>query len=218
MALGCGSTSSPAPTNSVVPPELGYHLPDEIQFSARWIPTDILDLDTSDATFIRAFVESDTISFFAGGAENSYPGFRDAMQPAVSPKLFEVTPRTAYGVVYSRITEMTVLPGDRIRVIGCSDKPAGLPPTPIKNPDKHYGDGITTAFLLIYQRQGVPPPANQQGQKPAPSFSPFGDWYATEYDDLYWHVDKTATIPCYERRTDDPTKSSPGWPKNTPAT
>lgn len=177
----------------------------------------MLDLDTADATFIRAFYESTTVAFFGGGAEHAYPGFMEAMQPAVPAGRYVGTPRDGYGVDYFRITEFVELDGDRARVTGCKYSPSGHPNTPVPNPKESKNQGFAAAFSITYQRQGQSPPANQHGSQRAPSESVFGDWYALEYVGDYDQDNYEAVRPCIgQEASGDPFAPSPGWPTSQP--
>lgn len=181
------------------------------------MPTNVLDLNSPDGTFVRTFVESTTLAFFAGGAGQAYPGFAAAMQPAIDPARHDGTALEAHGVSYFRLTEFTHHSEDQARVTGCVASPFGHPSTPIESPGAD-SNGIVTAFLLTYERRGQSPPPNQHGGQRAPSTSVFGDWHALEYDPLHAKAGgRPAIDPCIGRELDDPTTPSPGWPKNTPA-
>lgn len=181
------------------------------------MPTDVLDLDSADATFVRAFIESTSVAFFGGGAEHAYPGFVQAMQPALPPNRYLRTPRDGYGVSYFRVVDLVNLDGNRVQVIGCEAAPNGHPNTPIAEPNRPKNHGIATAFSLTYQRQGQSPPIEQRGNQRAPSESVFGDWHALEYVGDFHNTKPESISPCIGSKDEgNPFASSPGWPDSQP--
>lgn len=218
LTTNCSTTTTPTQEQASAPQEpIGYQLPREVHIFSRWLPPDVLDLNTPDATFVRAFVESTTVAFFGGGAEHAYPGFVEAMQPAVPADRYLRTPRDGYGVDYFRITGFVELDGDRARVTGCKYSPSAHPNTPVPNPNEFTKYGIAAAFSITYQRQGQSPPASQRGGQRAPAESVFGDWRALEYIADLQSTEPEALRPCIgQEASGDPFAPSPGWPTSQP--
>lgn len=187
----------------------GYSLPEERKYDERWLQTETLDLNTSDGTFIRAFVEAELLAFFAGSPEASYPGYAYAAQPAGSLTDFPRKPRPAYGTVYRRIVSIENLAGNTVRVVGCEMTP-GLPPAPPATTEPEHA--YQNSYALTYQRAGKLPPSEQRGPRAAPLESVFGDWRAIDFDPLYNRTDPTSTQMCYSSALDPDDTVKLGWP------
>jgi hypothetical protein len=167
---------------------------------------------SSDGTFIRAFVDSTHVADLVGDASLAYPGFITAMQPAVEPKSYtRFGPIGAmYGNARSVVVEFTLLPNNAARTVICIQDPSGRPPEPGESEDELAGS--VTSFMILYQRNGQPPPTDQQGVREVPHSSVFGDWNALEFDQLYGHKHRETIDPCLYDRLDHLEDNSPGWP------
>lgn len=216
MTVACGaSTPSDRPSGTNTTTDGGYQQPGNMQYTVSWTQDDTLDLATPDATFIRAFLESAGLMLHVTSARDAYPGFESAMQPAIAPE--DADHRgglgQTYGEEHNRIAEFTELPGNTVRVTGCRRYPWGHPSNPVSaspRPDQ----GSVMAFMLVYQRKGEAPPANQRGQRTVPYGSVFGDWNALEYDPLYGPEHPEAVSPCIGNNFNPDTGNppTPGWP------
>jgi hypothetical protein len=204
---GCSGTppkdsGSPSPSSS--PP--GYELPANVHYTNHWLPTPAVDLTSPDGTFIRAFAEGDTLRLFnIDEKKGSYPGF---------PKADSTHNRLSggggewYGYAVRWVVNLGTQPDGSAVTQVCEA-------TSI-TPDGAIHEGLSN-ITLVYRREGVAPPANQEGPAPAPAVSVFGNWYATTYKAAYPSTADTLA-QCQQSKppTDRSTGNSPGWPAAKP--
>ena len=156
-----------------------------------------------DGTFIRAFIEADTVRIFNTEKKmGSYPGYAAADRTRNHAGGYW-EPAIGYSIHW--IVEFTVLPDGAVTALVCSGGSI--------TPDGRVSEELLHDTLQ-YQRPGVPPPANQHGPARAPNTSVFGDWYAT---DLSPPVPKTkeSIQPCRSTMPNINAQhavNSPGWP------
>ncbi|OHT88128.1 hypothetical protein BKG68_09265 [Mycobacteroides saopaulense] len=168
-----------------------------------------MDLMSADGTFIRAFVESDTLRVFSGPGESDgpdkgqYPGFFRANRT-------DHTDGGWFDAVYGYSTHWVLSfqenPGNTVTAFVCRYE--SINPT---NEDLPMVSGLT----LRYHRTGTPPPPNQKGPARAPAVPVFGDWYATTYgyagEDNHTADARCANDPGRPAPNKSPI-STPGWP------
>ena len=214
LLAGCGADGEPAPPSQST--DFGYQVPEERRYEERWLPTDVIDFDTPDGTFVRAFLEAATLTTYVGSRAASYPGFDAALAPALAQgKALDTEPHLrprhpAFGAKYWRLISVVNEPGT-VRVVGCYSSP-GMPPWPETNPPSETG-GIVSGFLLVYERfGGKEPPTNQRGDRAVPYDSVFGSWHAVEYDPLYAETNRDSVTPCLADAFDSNDTIEIGWP------
>lgn len=193
----------------------GYQQPENMRYTVSWTQEEAVDLASSDATFVRAFLESASLIHNVKSVTETYPGFDAAMLPAIDPERVNILggAHETYGEEHNRIVEFSELSENTVRVIVCIQRPLGSPRTPISTP-RRPNQGSVSATLLVYERKGVAPPENQRGPRAVPYGSVFGGWNAIEYDPLYSPKDRSAVAPCLTPNFNPELgrPSTPGWP------
>ncbi|MFI5782626.1 hypothetical protein [Nocardia sp. NPDC051570] len=178
--------------------------PGHNEMSFRWVAGPGADLSSSDATFVRAFIESQTRYMASGDNSSLYPGFTEANSAV---KLSTVT--TAWRrTQLMGLAEITTLPDGTGRATVCEwwNKPS--------SPGFAY---------LYYTRQGSFPLPDQRGPSVRPNRNVFGHWTATkenntvELGDDYQKVAtacQALTPPIGDFPSSDATVQPPvpGWP------
>lgn len=215
LVAGCaGDPTSQISTSSST--DSSYQVPDERRYEERWLPTDVVDQDSPDGTFIRALLEATSLTVFVGSREASYPGYADAVASAIATENAPdvepyIMPRPAYGAKYRRVVSMQEMPGNIVRVVGCDTSP-GTPLTAETDPTPR-DEWQVGGFLLVYERVGlIAPPTNQYGPRAVPIDSVFGSWQVKEFDPSYELVNRDSMTPCTSDSLNANDTIQFGWP------
>lgn len=231
----CAYTSPPvhppAPTsvdNATAP------VPD-YQTSYTWIPNQVLDLNSTEGTFVRASVESFDRSQAANDANWGYRGYRKAAPRNIDLMLLNAPSDSRFtpviGDEFFSLIHLVRTRTNTTRAIICEYTRQAMNQHS-NPPEKWTSVGIRTSHhILEFTQAGSPPPTNMTGPNRAPSRSPFGDWYANDYKWISMGdpEDLVFIKECDERRPKEvpqgwageaigptpaftPVPSSPGWP------
>ncbi|MCG7630717.1 hypothetical protein MHN80_00160 [Gordonia McavH-238-E] len=194
MALfiaGCGVTPSPSEqtttSSSVVP--AGKRLPPDLDISFRWIPTDILDLSSAEATFVRAYTESFELAFEGQSMEWGYPGFAAASPPGTDERIRLVASNSLTSRVVNTLFMRPLRredAGDRSRFTLCRSELLSIEQrsdsgVEWRNIGKRWAYPITIEFIRTGERL---PPADRHGHQITPSTPVFGSWQVSFFDRL----------------------------------
>ncbi|MFF0707509.1 MULTISPECIES: hypothetical protein [Gordonia] len=160
---------------------------------------------SAHGTFVRAFIEAETIAVLSGSAATgSYPGFAAANRTGRIPKYY------SHGMpmwIYTGFSSHSVI---RLDNTGPDTYTATVCTRESVNPLNKESVHFQTTWLT-YHRHGTPPPPNQHGPRNAPSGDIFGDWYATKY---VWDHNPEQTL-CKDTPIDRSHTPTPGWPTTT---
>jgi hypothetical protein len=236
-ATGCGDSAEPTQattvTSSAAPdPAQSY---ERTQYTTVWSDTSGLDLTSPAGTYVRASVESLSVSAANGRRDAAAGGFWDTLTGparADSDRFFALGPADPeFGVRRYEILD-AVENGPTMTVTVCSyddqigyrvDDPAG---------DYRFRGIASGQRLTVDRTGGVAPPAPQQGPRNFPTGAVFGSWRTTAWTTTLLPTED----PCQGRRApglapDWPTlgggefitdavpaaPSSPGWPDGSDA-
>lgn len=203
IMAGCSTGSVPEAPTSTTPTTSAS---DSSVRSVRWT-TPAADLDTSDGTFVRAFMESFWLGIIGSdNIANTYPGFLDANHGAVRPKpeglLGEIARR--YHTIFLGLGGITLLPDGTARATICSWVDQG---------GRSGGDDF-----LDFRREGPPPPIKQSGPARRPVGDVFGGWYAVGFSSA--NRDPAVREVCNKTKPANPVEPNadplppfPGWPE-----
>ena len=185
---GCSDPESGS-TNTTTPP------PPQVNAAFRWV--DATDqLRSSDATFIRGYIESYAALSHTGIAAAVYPGFEKADRAQIDLRDQSQPRANNDETQYFKLLRLT--PGDAgaVSAVVC--------------------DGVLP-MELDYVRSGSAPPESQFGVSQRPTRDIFGDWYAT-----WWGMPGDPPSPDHDAcskafasnqgRDDEKLPPVPGWP------
>ena len=189
VAVGACSDPESGPTGTTTPP------PPQVNASFHWIDaTD--ELRSSDATFIRAYVESYAALSHTGIATAVYPGFGRADHTKIDVRDQSYPRANGDETQYFKLLRLTPGEAGKVTAVVC--------------------DGVLP-MELDYIRSGAAPPERQFGESPRPTRDVFGDWYAT-----WWgmpgdppsadHDACSKTFASNQGRDDQKLPPVPGWP------
>lgn len=194
--------------------------------TVHWMPTQAVDLMSTEGTFIRALMESfaaaqtttgdPTTALRVGG----YPGFEHALNNSQKvDEVFGTTPSRgiSVGADYREVVSLTKQ-GDRFKAGVCRYYSR----TADQTPDGRYkssvliGSGAWLTFgpdpKLSAQEQHSPPP-NQKGTANRPVDNVFGSWIVFEYNPLV-----EPTLNCDKLAPGTPKDFHPGEYEEVPLT
>lgn len=189
VAVGACRDPESGPTSTTTPP------PPHVNASFRWIDgTD--QLIGSDATFIRAYVESYAALSHTGIAAAVYPGFEKADRAQTDLRDQSHPRANSNETQYFKLLSLTPGEAGAMSAIVC--------------------DGVLP-MELDYVRTGAAPPESQFGDSPRPARDVFGDWYVT-----WWGMPGDPPSPDHDAcskafasnqgRDDQKLPPVPGWP------
>ncbi|WP_084817181.1 hypothetical protein [Gordonia sp. HS-NH1] len=157
--------------------------------SFRWIPTSMLDLASSEGTFVRAYTESFELAFEGQSMEWGYPGFAAASPPGTDERIRLVASNSQTSRVVNTLflrplrrediddrSRLTICRSELLSIEQRSD--AGVEWRNIGDP---WAFPITIELVRTGERL---PPADQHGSQITPSTSMFGSWRVSYFDRL----------------------------------
>ncbi|GAB10254.1 hypothetical protein GOARA_056_00005 [Gordonia araii NBRC 100433] len=142
----------------------------------RWLPTGLIDLASSEGTFVRGISESYYVASEFLGAAGLFPGYKAATEERMpwgySPRLGASLGLSAgYLWVGARPDVMQMEFGGPMRSI-----PPGWGAVVVCYLDMPGVKRGSVVKQFAYRKEGRPPPANQRGPRVRPERSVFGDW------------------------------------------
>lgn len=238
FVAGCGATPSPAeqPTSGSPAAPPGKRLPPDLNMSFRWSPTNVLDLKSSEGTFVRAYTESFELAFEGQSMEWGYPGFAAASPPGTDERIRLVASNSQT----SRIVNTLFLfplrredAADRSRLTICRSELLSIEQrsdgggVEWRNVRFPWGPPVTIEFVRTGQRL---PPADRRGTQTTPLTSMFGSWKVSYFDRLGVGPENRADVVACNALPPNPDlpragvetgpepwpvlPPSPGWPAN----
>ncbi|WP_244176227.1 hypothetical protein [Gordonia lacunae] len=165
-------------------------MPPDLDMSFRWIPTNVLGLETPEGSFVRAYTESFELAFEGQSMEWGYPGFAAASPPGTDERIRLV----ASDSQTSRVVNTLFLrplrredSDDRSRLIVCRSELLSIEQrsdgggVTWRNIGNRWAYPITIEFVRTGERL---PPADQHGPQTTPFTSMFGSWQVSFFDRL----------------------------------
>ncbi|MEO9328239.1 hypothetical protein [Gordonia aurantiaca] len=174
-------SSDPGTRHSAHPVQ-DEHMPPGLDITFRWPSTPVLDPQSSEGTFVRAWVESFELATAGASPVWGYPGFVEASPSNIDQMITayptEVTPDrrqvgTAFYTGLRRVDDV-----DRTRIILCRHGYRSV---------QHAGRwaiGFDTPrpVEIDIRRVGDEPNAAPRGGERTPGTDVFGGWYTSRYD------------------------------------
>ncbi|MDH3009900.1 hypothetical protein [Gordonia alkanivorans] len=237
LCVACGpSPNTGGDSTSSSQPSVADRLPPRLQTSYRWFETDVLDLASSEGTFVRAYTESFELSFEGQSPQWGYPGFVEASPSDIDEKVTFVPSESSHNDVVSTLffrPLRRVDDGPNVRIVLCRSEIFSIAPSARggsqewRNVHAQWGFPVT---IDLTKSGDVLPPADQAGPAPAPGRSVFGSWKVTDFDRLGVRPENSADIVACDALPDNPDipridmysgpdpvptlPSYPGWPAN----
>ncbi len=185
LAAGLGLAAcagSPDQAASERPAAQDAHLPPGFDTTFRWSSTPVLDPQSDEGTFVRAYVESFEIANAGASVEWGYPGFAEAspsnidqMVTAYPSEVSEARRQvgTAFYTGLRRVDD-----ADWTRIVLCRQGYRSV------ERDGTWAVGYDTSrpVEIDIRRIGDRPPAAPQGGQRTPETDVFGGWYTSRYD------------------------------------
>jgi len=220
VIAGCSSGTA-APTRS--PATTSATADSPIQFTVQWVDNGVLDLMSPEATFLRAFVESEERAILTHGHGMSaieaggFPGFARAFNNVIDPDRVggaAADGRPHLGTVVYEVIDIR-RDGDRYHVVYCDYESL----TAVKLGDQYSGLG-SEPFASANQLTFGPDPAltpeqqrapskDQKGPAQVPVDNVFGTWVATPGSE---YMDEATAREWYPKCR----KWAPGTPADWP--
>lgn len=199
----CGCGTNQAKTGATTKTQLPAP-----NFSFQWSNPQT-ELDTPDATFVRAFEESRFAVYSSGTVAYAYPGFDHANHGAFDTAQYQ------RGVHIPNIMSVTNF---QLRLGPIETGPDGIvQATVCFNSATDEKATLNTTEQLDYRREGASPPTVMGGPASRPTNDVFAGWYAVG---LSYMVSESATAFCdspdHARwpRVGEPLRPPmPGWPQ-----
>lgn len=189
-----------------------------INYSHYWRPTSHLSLDSAEATFVRAFIESDERGKRAADEKAVYPGFTHVpsgqFRSTLESQRFwfygPATPDSAGKMVWWIHDYRDDGPSFQVLVCqsyeGMSFRHSHNIWTRAEGPGSPYGARVTVA-----RTGNTPPSAAVAGPSNIPTTDVFGSWTVPLYDEF------STLCPHNNQPTTEPTAAPlPGKPENPP--
>lgn len=211
-----GPTPSPSTTTSATAES-------PIQFTVQWVDNGVLDLMAPEASFLRAFVESEQRSILTHGHGMSaieaggFPGFAHAFNNVIDPDRVggaAADSRPRFGTVAYEVIDIRRV-GDRYHVVYCDNRSL----TAVKVGDQYSGLGFepaASAGQLTFGPDPALPPEqqrmpskDQKGPARVPIDNVFGTWVATPGSE---YMDEPTSREWYPKCR----KWAPGTPADWP--
>ncbi|SDU52570.1 hypothetical protein SAMN04488548_1341841 [Gordonia westfalica] len=190
LAAGLGSAAcsgAPEPAGPAPVAAQDAHLPPGFDTTFRWSSTPVLDPQSAEGTFVRAYVESFELANAGSSVEWGYPGFADAspsnIDQMVTAYPSEVTEAgvsearrqvgTAFYTGLRRVDDV-----DWTRIVLCRQGYRSV------ERDGSWAIGYDTSrpVEIDIRRTGDRPPAAPRGGQRTPEADVFGGWYTSRYD------------------------------------
>ncbi|WP_147471684.1 hypothetical protein [Nocardia stercoris] len=202
LTSSCGQTTQQPATTTPAGPRASQSTPSpgplELHFYWTNPPS---ELNTPDATFIRAFTES-FYSLVSTGS-TAYPGLRAADRGAFDIDNYQYATHTRQG--HQILSLLDIESGDN-----------GSQTAHICQRETVTQNYMPLDMELHYYRTGAQPPDSQSGPSNRPEKNVFGDWYAVSYklsEDGGASLKKCQSIKIPpDTPEDDTSPSVPGWP------
>lgn len=235
---GCSSTPShnEQATSSSVGTPSGKRLPPDLDMSFRWIPTNVLDLGTSEGSFVRAYTESFELAFEGQSMSWGYPGFAAASPPGTDERIRLVASDSQTSRVVNTLflrplrredsedrSRLTICRSELLSIEQRSDGES----VAWRNIGNRWAYPITIEFVRTGQRL---PPLDQRGSEVTPATSMFGSWKVAYFDRLGVGSENNADILACNALPPNPDlprvgvetgpepwpvlPPTPGWPAN----
>ncbi|BDY28408.1 hypothetical protein hbim_02342 [Mycolicibacterium mageritense] len=195
-----------------------------LHYNVRWIDNGAIDLMSPEATFLRAFVESETRAGYATGdpmqaiEAGGFPGFAHAFNNARSPDTVGGVGKGGPQLIGTDFNEVVDVrrEGDQYKIVYCNYRSLvsyrnregqypGLGTTPLASANQ-ISFGPDPGLAPDLQRS---PKSNQKGPARVAIDNVFGTWVATPGSET---MDRTSVEQWYSRCS----KWAPGTPDDWP--
>ncbi|ATD70336.1 hypothetical protein R4227_20890 [Gordonia amicalis] len=190
LAAGLGVAAcsvSPEPQATSPAATQDAHLPPGFDTTFRWSATPVLDPQSAEGTFVRAYVESFELANAGASVEWGYPGFAEA-SPSNIDQMVTAYPsgvsdarRQVGSAFYTGIRRTD--DADWTRIVLCRQGYHSVERDG-SGPDRSWAIGYDTSrpVEIDIRRTGDRPPAAPRGGQRTPEVNVFGGWYTSRYD------------------------------------
>lgn len=152
--------------------------PNGTNITFQWIETPDFDPLSSDATFVRAYVESYEHARNGQSTDWGYPGFVEASPENIKDMILGDDLGLSFtGTLFYRPLKVESGVSSTTYIL-CRYGFTSYP----RKPGWEYAWWPPRAVTLDLNKDGVPPPAKEKGPERSPHNNVFGDWKVTYFD------------------------------------
>lgn len=158
------------------------HLPPGFDTTFRWTATGVLDPQSAEGTFVRAFTESFELANAGRSARWGYPGFADAAPSNIDqmvtayPPIQSTSGREVGTAFYQGLRRVD--DNGWARIVMCRHGYRSVQ----QNGEWTVGYDTPRPVEIDIRRVGTDPAAAPRGGERTPGADVFGGWYTSRYD------------------------------------